>query len=106
MKLILNDSNFEEELKKTTLPLLVDFYADWCQPCKLIAPIVDELAQTMEGKLVVAGLDIDANQQTAVKHGVMSIPTLIIFINGQEVKRMIGYQGREALVKTVQEIAS
>ena len=104
MKLILNDLNFDEEIKKITLPVLVDFYADWCQPCKLIAPIVEELGQTMEGKLVIAGLDIDANQQTAVKYGVMSIPTLIIFKGGQEVKRMVGYQGKEALVNAVNKV--
>jgi thioredoxin 1 len=104
MKQSFLDATFEEELKKATTPVLVDFYADWCGPCKLIAPIVDQLAVEMDGKIVVGSLDVDNNQETAVKYGVMSIPTLIIFKNGQEAKRVVGYQPKENLVKAINEV--
>lgn len=106
MKQAFSDTNFDEELKKTSTPVLVDFYADWCGPCKLIAPIVDQLAIEMDGKIVVGSLDVDSNQQTAVKYGVMSIPTLILFKNGQEVRRVVGYQPKENLVKVINEVLS
>jgi thioredoxin 1 len=104
MKIVFNDANFSEELNKATTPVLVDFYADWCGPCKLIAPIIEELATEMEGKIVVGKLDVDANQQTAGKYGVMSIPTMIVFKGGQEVKRLVGYQPKENLVKELQAL--
>jgi thioredoxin 1 len=104
MKQSFVDATFEEDLKKATTPVLVDFYADWCGPCKLIAPIVDQLAVEMDGKLIVGSLDVDNNQETAVKYGVMSIPTLIIFKNGQEAKRIVGYQPKENLVKAINEV--
>lgn len=104
MKQSFVDATFSEELGKATVPVLVDFYADWCGPCKLIAPIVDQLAVEMDGKIIVGSLDVDNNQETAVKYGVMSIPTLIIFKNGQEVKRVIGYQPKENLVKAINEV--
>ena len=66
MKIVFTDANFSEELNKATTPVLVDFYADWCGPCKLIAPIIEELATEMEGKIVVGKLDVDANQQSLV----------------------------------------
>lgn len=104
MDIAVTDQNFEEQVLKAQLPVLVDFYADWCGPCKLIAPIMDDLAKQYDGKLVVARLDVDANQQTAGKYGVMSIPTLIVFKNGQIVKQMVGYQGRENLVKELTQL--
>ncbi len=104
MKQTFSDANFDEELKKATVPVLVDFYADWCGPCKLISPIVDQLAAEMEGKIIVGSLDVDNNQQTAAKYGVMSIPTLIIFKNDQEAKRIVGYQPKENLVKAINEV--
>jgi thioredoxin 1 len=106
MKQSFIDATFEDELKKATVPVLVDFYADWCAPCKLIAPIVDQLAVEMDGKVIVGSLDVDNNQETAVKYGVMSIPTLIIFKNGQEAKRVVGYQPKENLVKAINEVLS
>ena len=85
------DGNFHEILSAST-PALVDFWASWCQPCKMIAPAIEQLAQEFAGRAVVAKLDIDANQMTAQRYGVMSIPTLILFRGGQEVDRVMGVQ--------------
>ncbi len=104
MGLVLTDQNFEEQVLKAQLPVLVDFYADWCGPCKLIAPILVDLAKEYEGKMIVGRLDVDANQQTAGKYGVMSIPTLTVFKNGQVVKQIVGYQGKDALVREVNSV--
>jgi thioredoxin 1 len=102
MELTLTDSNFEEELKSAQgRPVLVDFYADWCGPCKMLAPIIDEIAKEFNGKIVVGKLDVDANPITAQKFNVMSIPTIIIFKDGQPVKQLVGYQGKETLVKEI-----
>lgn len=98
---VFTDQNFEEQVLKAQLPVMVDFYADWCGPCKMIAPIVEEISKEYAGKLVVGKLDVDANQKTAMKYGVMSIPNLIIFKGGQVAKQIVGYQGKEALVKAV-----
>lgn len=106
MKLTLNDQNFDEEIKKATLPVLVDFYADWCGPCKLMEPILEEVEKEFEGKLVIAKVDVDANQQTSMKFGVMSIPTSIFFKNGSNVKQLIGYQDKATLVKYINEVLS
>ena len=102
MELTLTDQNFDEELKKATLPVLVDFWAPWCGPCKMMAPIIDEIAKEYEGKLVVAKVDVDSSPQTAMKFGIMSIPTLILFRAGQPDKQLVGYQGKEALMKVLE----
>lgn len=99
--LTLTDSNFEEEIKKATLPVLVDFSADWCGPCKMMAPNIDALDAEMKDKVVVAKLDVDTSSQTAAKFGVMSIPTTIIFKGGVEAKRMVGYQDKDTLIKAL-----
>lgn len=104
MDLILTDQNFDEEIKKATLPVLVDFWAEWCGPCKMLAPVLEEIAKDMEGKLIVGKVDVDANPAVSQKFGVMSIPTLILFKNGQPVKQMVGYQGKEGLVKEINGI--
>lgn len=84
------DANFEEEVLKSELPVLVDYWAVWCAPCKMIAPIVEELSVEKEGKLKVAKMDVDSNQATATKYGIRSIPTLMIFKNGEVVDQVIG----------------
>lgn len=104
MELILTDDNFEVELAKASLPVLVDFYADWCGPCKMVAPIVEEMAKEYEGKLIVGKVDVDASPKTAQKFNVMSIPTLILFKNGQPVKQMVGYQPKEVLLKCCENL--
>ena len=84
------DANFEEEVLKSELPVLVDFWAIWCAPCLIIAPIVEELASEKAGSLKVAKLDVDSNAQIASKYAIRSIPTLLLFKNGEVVDQMIG----------------
>jgi thioredoxin 1 len=84
------EANFEQEVLKSELPVLVDFWAVWCAPCHIIAPIVEELASDKEGKMKVAKVDVDNNQGIAAKYGIRSIPTLMIFKNGEVVDQMIG----------------
>ncbi len=101
MDLTLTDANFDEEVKKSPVPILVDFWASWCGPCRMIAPVLEELSKDYEGKLVIGKLDVDANQQSAIKYGVMSIPTLLIFKGGQPVAQMVGYQDKDSLKKQI-----
>lgn len=102
----ITDQNFDAEVLKSGIPVLVDNWAPWCAPCKIIAPIVDELAKEYAGKLKVVKLNVDDNSQTPAKYGIMSIPTLMIFKNGQPVKTMVGAQGKEALKKEIEQILS
>lgn len=95
----LTDANFDKEVEQSSLPTLTDFWAAWCGPCKMIAPIVEQLAQEYDGKMKVTKLDVDQNPTLATRFGVMSIPTLILFKNGQPVERIVGYMPKEKLVE-------
>ncbi len=106
MKVQFTDQNFEEKVLKASGPVLVDFRADWCGPCRLLDPLLEELAPQYEGKVLMGSLDVDANPQTATKYAVMSIPTVLFFKNGSVVKQMVGYQGREPLVKELDALLS
>ncbi|HLG50847.1 MAG TPA: thioredoxin [Chloroflexota bacterium] len=97
------DSTFEEEVLKSPTPVLVDFWATWCGPCRMIAPVLEEVAQEKEGSLKVAKLDVDENPQTAQRYGVMSIPTLLIFKNGREVGRLVGYMPKAQLLQKIDQ---
>lgn len=91
------DATFEDSVVNAEKPVLVDFWAEWCGPCKMIAPILEELAVEMSDKLVIGKLDVDENQSTAMAFGVMSIPTLMLFKGGQPVATIVGYQPKEQL---------
>lgn len=84
------DASFEEEVLKSELPVLVDFWAVWCAPCRMVAPIVEELASEKEGSLKVTKMDVDNNPDTAMKYGIRSIPTLLLFKNGDVVDQIVG----------------
>ncbi len=94
----ITDSNFASMVGDSDRPVLIDFWAVWCPPCKMIAPIIDSLAKELRGKAVVGKLDVDRNPQTASRFAVRSIPTLIIFKSGREVDRMVGVQSRKAIL--------
>jgi thioredoxin 1 len=95
------DSDFQNEVIKSELPVLVDFTAVWCQPCKMIEPIVKQLAQDWAGKVKVVKLDADQNPNTMMQYGVMGIPTLMLFKSGEIKERMTGYQPKEKLVAKI-----
>ncbi len=90
MEVTLNDANFEQEVLRSEIPVLVDFWAQWCMPCKMIASMIDEAAKEYEGKVKVCKLNVDEVQALASKYDIMSIPTLIIFKNGEVVDKMVG----------------
>tara|TARA_B100000214_G_scaffold220498_1_gene160368 strand:+ start:147 stop:515 length:369 start_codon:yes stop_codon:yes gene_type:complete len=90
MALELNDSIFEEKVLKSDKPVLVDFWAEWCGPCRMVGPIIDELSKDYEGKAVIGKIDVDANQEFAAKYGVRNIPTVLLFKDGELVSRQVG----------------
>jgi thioredoxin 1 len=97
MALEVTDVNFKDEVLNSTVPVMVDFWAEWCGPCKMIAPTVAELAKEYEGRVKVAKLDVDANYQTAGAFDVRSIPTLLFFKNGQVVDKLVGAVPKQKL---------
>lgn len=100
---VLTDATFEEMVEKRKGVMLVDFWAEWCGPCKMIAPVLEELAEEMGDQLTIGKLDVDENQNTAFAFGVMSIPTLLLFKNGEPVERIVGYQPKPALKSRLQK---
>ncbi len=96
------DANFESEVLKSDKPVFVDFWAPWCGPCKMVGPVVEALAADMDGKVNVGKLNVDDNQLYAQKYGVMSIPTMILFKDGAEVARTIGFTPKEELIKFIE----
>jgi thioredoxin 1 len=101
--LTLTDKNFEEEVLKSDQPVLVDFWAEWCHPCRIVGPIIEELATDYEGKLKVGKVDVDANQ-VANNYGIMSIPSILLFKNGQVVKTLVGAQSKDNYKKEIDSL--
>jgi thioredoxin 1 len=101
MALELTDSNFEEMVLKSDKPVLVDFWAEWCGPCRMVAPIVNELAVEYEGKMVVGKVDVDSNPEVAQKFGIRNIPTILFFKNGEIADKQVGAVPKSKLVSKI-----
>ncbi len=96
------DSTFQESVLDAETPILVDFWAEWCAPCKMVAPILEEIAAEMDGKLTIGKLDVDNNMNTAMAYGISSIPTLMLFKDGEAVARIVGLQQKKQLLGQIE----
>jgi len=99
----ITDQNFESDVLQSKTPVVIDFWAEWCGPCKTIAPVIDELADEYLGKVKFGKVNVDFNQQTAMKYGIRSIPSLLIFNNGSVVNQIIGSVPKDSIVKLLKE---
>ncbi len=104
MAIAVNDSNFEEIVLKSEQPVLVDFWAEWCGPCKMMLPIVEEISKEFEGKLTVAKVDVDSSQGTAAKYGIRNIPTILFFKGGSVVDKQVGAVPKASLVGKIEKL--
>jgi thioredoxin 1 len=100
----ITDSNFEELILNADKPALVDFWAVWCGPCRVVGPIVEEIAEEYGDRVVVGKLDVDANRETAIKYGIQAIPTLLLVSNGQETDRIIGVTDKASLAAKLESL--
>lgn len=100
----ISQADFEEKVLQSRIPVLVDFYAEWCGPCKMAAPILDELADEYAGKVTILKLDTDQNHDPVATYGIMSIPTVILFKDGKEVERKIGFGGKQGYVDLLKKV--
>ncbi|MFC1615939.1 thioredoxin [Patescibacteria group bacterium] len=96
------DDNFEKEVLKSDLPVLVDFFAEWCGPCKMLAPVIEELAKEYDGKWKIGKCNIDENPNSTMEYGVQSVPTLMIVKGGKVEEKMVGFQSKEAIEKKLE----
>ena len=100
------DQTFDPEVLQSQTPVLVDYWAEWCGPCKMIAPVLEELASEQGEKLQIAKLNVDDNPSTAMRYNVMSIPTLLVFKGGEPVKRLVGAKGKGQLLQDLSEFVA
>jgi thioredoxin 1 len=105
MALQINDSDFEAEVLKCDLPVLVDYWAPWCGPCRAIAPVIDELAQEFDGKVKIVKMNVDENPTTPSKYGIRAIPTLILYRNGEMVEQVTGAVSKASLAQMLKDKA-
>jgi len=99
-----DDSNFDEIVLQAKTPVLVDFWAAWCGPCRMVAPVVEELAEEYEGRISFVKLDVDQNPKTASKYGIMSIPTLLLFKNGSPASNIVGFRPKAELKRSLEAV--
>ena len=104
MALEINDDNFEETVLKSDQPVLVDFWAAWCGPCRMVGPIIDEISDEYEGRAIVGKVDIDSNQKYAAQFGVRNIPTVLIFKNGELIDRKVGVSPKNAYTDAIDSL--
>lgn len=104
MAITLTEENFKQEVLDSTIPVLVDFWAEWCVPCKMIAPAIDEISREYAGKVKVCKLNIDNSQQIAMKYSIFSIPTLLIFKGGKPVEQIVGAQPKKAIAERINSV--
>lgn len=100
------DADFQEKVIKSAKPVLVDFFADWCGPCKMLAPVIEEIAKEYEGKWIVGKCNVDENPNTSSQYGIQSIPALLLFKDGKVIDKILGFQGKENLVKKLEKIGA
>lgn len=99
----MTSNSWDTDVTKSDLPVLVDFWAEWCGPCRMVGPVVEQLSQTMSDKITVAKLNVDENQEIAMRYGVRSIPSLLLFKAGKEIARTVGAASKEVYQKFIQE---
>ena len=100
----IDDSNFDQMVLQAAKPVLMDFWATWCKPCLMVAPILDELAEEYDGRVTFVKLDVDQNPKTATKYGIMSIPTLLVFKNGEPISHIVGVRPKEELKRSLDAV--
>lgn len=99
----ITDQNFEAQVLGNSLPVLVDFWAEWCGPCKMAAPVLEELSEVYKDKVLIVKLNVDQNQINPQKYGIMSIPTTVLFKGGKEIGRQVGFSGKEAFEELIKK---
>ncbi len=101
-----SDASFDTDVLKSSKPVLVDFWAEWCGPCHMVAPVLEEIASEKAGKLTIAKLDIDSNPETARRFGILSIPSMLLFIDGVEKRRLVGARGKQQILGELSEFVA